>query len=292
MCTAHAKWIRTRGGHARWKHRRQRRRRHGLPALGCRERPLDPRAARSRRAHSDPLPVDAIRPGDLARRPATWRPATRSATSSSGTSNPADHWPRSRPRSSTPGTPSSGVTRSAASARWPSRPTARLLPPAAAARSRTSITWMARPRSKSSTGKRASALHAFASDKFKGLVEHLDFHPSGDWLLAAGGGDKDGFLMFFDVATAKKTLAQEKTPMYVHDLATERERRDDLCRRPSQDHGLRHERLTGRRSTGKPRGLRPEPRRLRCPEIARSHPSLQPACSGQAVMPHSAMCGM
>jgi WD40 repeat protein len=60
--------------------------------------------------------------------------------------------------------------------------------------------------------------HRFASDKFKGLVERLEYHPSGEWLLAGGGTDKDGFLMFFDVA-AKKTLAQEKTPMYLHDLA-------------------------------------------------------------------------
>jgi WD40 repeat protein len=60
--------------------------------------------------------------------------------------------------------------------------------------------------------------HSFASDKFKGLVENLSFHPQGDWLLAGGGGDKDGFLMFFNLGT-KKTLAQEKTPMYVHDLA-------------------------------------------------------------------------
>ncbi len=60
--------------------------------------------------------------------------------------------------------------------------------------------------------------HVFSSDKFKGLVEYLGFHPEGDWLLAAGGGDRDGFLMFFDLA-AKKTLAQEKAPMYLHDLA-------------------------------------------------------------------------
>ena len=66
--------------------------------------------------------------------------------------------------------------------------------------------------------KKGERTHAFASDKFKGLVEHLEFHPTGEWLLAAGGTDKDGFLMFFDVG-AKKTLAQEKSPMYVHDLA-------------------------------------------------------------------------
>jgi WD40 repeat protein len=60
--------------------------------------------------------------------------------------------------------------------------------------------------------------HSFASDKFKGLVENLTFHPQGDWLLAGGGGDKDGFLMFFNLG-AKKTIAQEKTPMNLHDLA-------------------------------------------------------------------------
>ena len=60
--------------------------------------------------------------------------------------------------------------------------------------------------------------HEFASDKFKGLVEYLGFAPQGDWLLAGGGGDKDGFLTFFDLA-AKKVIAQEKTPMYLHDLA-------------------------------------------------------------------------
>jgi WD40 repeat protein len=65
------------------------------------------------------------------------------------------------------------------------------------------------------SGKRT---HEFASDKFKGLVEFLGFHPGGEWLLGAGGGDKDGFLTFFDLA-ANKALAQEKAPMYVHDLA-------------------------------------------------------------------------
>jgi WD40 repeat protein len=60
--------------------------------------------------------------------------------------------------------------------------------------------------------------HVFVSDKFKGLVHRLCFHPHGDWLLAGGGGDKDGFLLFYDLA-AKKPLAQEKAPMVIHDLA-------------------------------------------------------------------------
>ena len=55
------------------------------------------------------------------------------------------------------------------------------------------------------------------SGEGKGLVEHLEFHPRGDWLLAAGGYS-DGFLLLCDPA-AKKVLSQIKVPMYVHDLA-------------------------------------------------------------------------
>src|SRR5207302_904674 len=36
----------------------------------------------------------------------------------------------------------------------------------------------------------------------KGLVEHLAFHPKGDWLLAAGGTN-DGLLMFLDLNKSK-----------------------------------------------------------------------------------------
>ena len=43
----------------------------------------------------------------------------------------------------------------------------------------------------------------FVSDKFKALVECLAFHPKGAWLLASGGGDKDGFFAFIDPATGK-----------------------------------------------------------------------------------------
>jgi WD40 repeat protein len=50
----------------------------------------------------------------------------------------------------------------------------------------------------------------------KGLVEHIEFHPHGDWLLAAGGYT-DGFFLFCDPA-ARKVLAQVKVPMYVHDF--------------------------------------------------------------------------
>jgi WD40 repeat protein len=59
--------------------------------------------------------------------------------------------------------------------------------------------------------------HEFPGDKFNGLVERLEFHPQGEWLLAAGGAG-DGFLMFFDLNN-KKTLRQEKVSMHVHDVA-------------------------------------------------------------------------
>jgi WD40 repeat protein len=65
--------------------------------------------------------------------------------------------------------------------------------------------------------KKGERTHTFASDKFKGLVHQLRFHPRGDWLLAGGGGDKDGFLLFYDL-DAKKALAQEKAPMVIHDF--------------------------------------------------------------------------
>jgi WD40 repeat protein len=55
------------------------------------------------------------------------------------------------------------------------------------------------------------------SGEGKGLVEHIEFHPHGDWLLAAGGYS-DGFFIFCDPA-AKKVIAQIKVPMYVHDFS-------------------------------------------------------------------------
>jgi WD40 repeat protein len=60
---------------------------------------------------------------------------------------------------------------------------------------------------------RIGELHA---EGFKGLVEHVEFHRGGDWLLAAGG-HTDGFLFFCDAA-GKALLASQKVPLYVHDL--------------------------------------------------------------------------
>lgn len=61
-----------------------------------------------------------------------------------------------------------------------------------------------------------------ATDKFAGLINHLEFVPGTDLLLGAGGAG-DGFLLFFDVK-AKKVLRQEKASAHVHDLATNESR--------------------------------------------------------------------
>jgi WD40 repeat protein len=64
---------------------------------------------------------------------------------------------------------------------------------------------------------RGERTHEFPGDKVKGLVEQLEFHPQGDWLLAAGGAG-DGFLMFFDLKEKKKVLRQEKVPTHIHGI--------------------------------------------------------------------------
>ena len=58
---------------------------------------------------------------------------------------------------------------------------------------------------------------SFPGDRFKGLVEHLAYHPRGDWLLAAGG-DHKGFVTFLDPESLGP-LKQEAAPMHVHELA-------------------------------------------------------------------------
>ncbi|HUG89442.1 MAG TPA: hypothetical protein VML55_01325 [Planctomycetaceae bacterium] len=57
-------------------------------------------------------------------------------------------------------------------------------------------------------------LHEIEDENFKGLVQQLEFHESGGWLLAAGG-DNNGFVTFYDPETGK-LLHQEKAPMHVH----------------------------------------------------------------------------
>ncbi len=57
------------------------------------------------------------------------------------------------------------------------------------------------------------------SDKFKGLVNHLEFAPDGTWLLGAGGAG-DGFLLFLD-PKSKKLTRQEKASAHIHDVTTD-----------------------------------------------------------------------
>ena len=61
----------------------------------------------------------------------------------------------------------------------------------------------------------------FESDKFKGLVNRLEFAADGAWLLGAGGAG-DGFYFSYDPA-AKKAGRQEKVAMHVHDFAADGE---------------------------------------------------------------------
>jgi WD40 repeat protein len=61
------------------------------------------------------------------------------------------------------------------------------------------------------------SLGVVESDKFKGLVNRLQFAPDGSWLLGAGGAG-EGFFLFID--PAKRKIAEEKkVPMHVHDFA-------------------------------------------------------------------------
>ena len=57
--------------------------------------------------------------------------------------------------------------------------------------------------------------HIYSDNEFKGLVQSLAFHPSGSWLMAAGG-DNTGFVMFFDLKEPKKSIRDEKAPMHIH----------------------------------------------------------------------------
>lgn len=55
------------------------------------------------------------------------------------------------------------------------------------------------------------------SDKVNGLVERLEFHPNGDWLIGLGG-DNAGFAIGIDPETLK-IVHEEKTAFHVHDFA-------------------------------------------------------------------------
>ena len=62
-------------------------------------------------------------------------------------------------------------------------------------------------------------LRTIEDSKFKGLVEQIVFHESGDWFLAAGG-DHNGFLTFYSTSDGK-IIKQEKAPMHVHEFAAD-----------------------------------------------------------------------
>ena len=63
---------------------------------------------------------------------------------------------------------------------------------------------------------KAERTHEFPGDTYKGLTERLQFHPTGQWLLGAGG-DHGGYYQFFDLQ-ANKIDKQDKAPMHVHDF--------------------------------------------------------------------------
>ena len=54
-----------------------------------------------------------------------------------------------------------------------------------------------------------------------GLIEFLAFHPNGDWLLAAGGGEK-GIMAFID-PSEKKIASENEAPMHIHKIALDEE---------------------------------------------------------------------
>jgi WD40 repeat protein len=65
---------------------------------------------------------------------------------------------------------------------------------------------------------KSERVHEFVTDKSKGLVEHLEFHPEGNILLGAGGAG-EGFLAFIDLKE-KKVAHQEKAAMNIHAIAS------------------------------------------------------------------------
>ena len=149
----------------------------------------------------------------------TWRPATRSATSSSGTSTtgrpaatleapghvhlgpgPAPAFDRRHPR------------------RWPSRPTATRLAVGGIGKIGNIDHLDGQARVEVFDWRKGERTHEFPGDRPKGLVERLVFLPDGDRLLAVGGAN-DGFLLARSTSKAKSVLVQEKAPTHVHDAA-------------------------------------------------------------------------
>ena len=132
---------------------RQRRRRHGLPALERRDRRAPLRAARPRGPDADALHVDALRLRLLRRRLEAGDRRPRRPRRDLGRRDGPIADDAGDAERSTRGTRCSASARSAASAPSPSRRTARSSPSAASATSATSTAWRGRPASRSSTSR-------------------------------------------------------------------------------------------------------------------------------------------
>jgi WD40 repeat protein len=96
--------------------------------------------------------------------------------------------------------------------------------------------------------------HEISNDKYKGLVEQLEFSRDGKWLFAAGG-DHGGFVTFYDVDSGEEIRA-EKAPMHVH----EAEFSEDYSRLYTVGHG--------KIAVWEFEPLRPEPVPLKAPKPA------------------------
>ena len=62
--------------------------------------------------------------------------------------------------------------------------------------------------------KAGKRLHEISDEKLKGLNQQINFHPSGDWIVAVGG-DHKGFVSFWEMKTGK-LLHQSAANEHIH----------------------------------------------------------------------------
>jgi WD40 repeat protein len=67
--------------------------------------------------------------------------------------------------------------------------------------------------------KRPQVRYTAGAQGHKGMIEHLQFHPAGTWLIGAGGGADNGFLAFWNVE--KIPDAPKKDSLPVHRIKTD-----------------------------------------------------------------------
>ncbi|MDA0588623.1 MAG: hypothetical protein O3C17_11475 [Planctomycetota bacterium] len=60
-------------------------------------------------------------------------------------------------------------------------------------------------------------VHEIEDDKYKGLVEQMQFSHDGKWFIAAGG-DNGGFFSIYNTETGK-LISQVKAPMHIHEFS-------------------------------------------------------------------------